>query len=194
MKRILVLPFKDADVTDGLRRLVQLNPGTTVVLPVAPALADFTASSMQVLTESKSKYHLFFTDGDDGIDSLILNADDITMCSNPLKEILREITSEDILAMVWDESIEAHLALHAVEDLAVETWNIEDGLEVIEVDFDDEDDTDVLYEEMQEALSTFIEAFATYLTAGVLDVLSKTIEAKIKEDEGKKGINPFDKE
>lgn len=194
MKRIVVLPFKDADVEEGLRRLIQLHPGTTVVLPVAPALPEFTASSVQVLTESKAKYHLFFTDGDDGIDNIILNAEDITMCSNPLKEILREITSEDILAMVWDESIEAHLALHAVEDLAIETWNIEDGLEVIEVDFDDDDDTDILYEEMQEALSTFIEAFATYLTAGVLDVLSKTIEAKIKEDEGKRGINPFDKE
>ncbi len=194
MKRIIVLPFKDANVEEGLRRLVQLNPGATVVLPVAPALPEFTASSMQVLTEAKAKYHLFFTDGDEGIDSLILNAEDITMCSNPLKEITREITADDVLAMVWDESIEAHLTLHAVEDLAVETWNIEDGLEVIEVDFDDEDDTDVLYEEMQEALSTFIESFATYLTAGVLDVLSKTIEAKIKEDEGKKGISPFDKE
>lgn len=194
MKRIVVLPFKDADVQEGLRRLIQLNPGTTVVLPVAPALSVFTASSLQVLTETKANYHLFFTDGDEGIDNLILNAQDITMCNNPMKEILREITSEDVLAMVWDESIEAHLALHAVEDFAIETWNIEEGLEVIEVDFDEDDDTDILYEEMQESLSNFIEAFATYLTAGVLDVLSKTIEAKIKEDEGKKGINPFDKE
>lgn len=194
MKRIVVLPFKDADVQEGLRRLIQLNPGTTVVLPVAPALSVFTASSLQVLTETKANYHLFFTDGDEGIDNLILNAQDITMCNNPMKEILREITSEDVLAMVWDESIEAHLALHAVEDFAIETWNIEEGLEVIEVDFDEDDDTDILYEEMQESLSNFIEAFATYLTAGVLDVLSKTIEAKIKEDEGKRGINPFDKE
>jgi len=193
MKRIIVLPFKDANVTDGLRRLLQLNNDAMVVLPVVPGFPEFTATSHQVLTDSKAKYHLFFTDGDEGIDSLILNANDITMCSNPTKEILREVTSEDVLAMVWDECIEAHLTLHAVEDLAVETWNIEDGLDVIEVDFDDED-TDILYEEMQEALSNFIEAFATYLTAGVLDVLSKTIEAKLKEDEGKRGINPFDKE
>jgi len=194
MKRLLVLPFKDADVTDGLRRLLQLNPGITVVLPVVPDFPEFTKSSSQVLSDTKSKYHLFFTDGDEGIDSIILNAHDITMCGNPTKEILREVTSEDILAMVWEECIEAHLTLHAVEDLAVETWNIEDGLDVVEVDFDDEDDTDVLYEEMQEALSTFIEAFATYITAGVLDVITKTIEAKIKEDEGKKDINPFNKE
>ncbi len=194
MKRIIVLPFKDADVTDGLRRLLQLNSNVTVVLPVVPSFSKFTETSHQVLTDSKAKYHLFFTDGDEGIDNLILNANDITMCSNPTKEILREVTSEDVLAMVWDECIEAHLTLHAVEDLAVETWNIEDGLDVIEVDFDDEDDTDILYEEMQEALSNFIESFATYITAGVLDVITKTIEAKIKEDEGKKDINPFNKE
>ena len=193
MKRIIVLPFKDADVRDGFRRLLQLHPGATVVLPVAPALPLFMESSYSIMSESNSNYHLFFTDGDDGIDALILKAQDVTMCNNPLKEIIREITSEDVLAMVWDDSIEAHLALHAVEDFAIETWNIEDGLEPIEVDFDD-DDTDILYEEMQETLSQFIEAFATYITAGVLDVITKTIEAKLKDDEGKKDINPFNKE
>lgn len=194
MKRILVLPFKDANVKEGMRRLLQLNPDTTVVLPVTPSLPDFMASSMEAMQEAKTKYHLFFTDGDNGIDGLILEADEITMCANPLKEVLREVTSEDVLAMVWDDCIEAHLALHAVEDFAIETWNIEDGLEPIEVDFDDEDDTDILYEEMQEALTNFIEAFATYLTAGVLDVLTKAVEDKLKEDEGKRGFDPFDKE
>jgi len=188
------MPFKDADVSEGLRRLIQLHPNSVVILPVIADFPEFVKSSSQILTDTKAKYHLFFTDGDEGIDNLILNAHDITMCNNPTKEIIREVTSEDVLAMVWEECIEAHLTLHAVEDLAIETWNIEDGLEVVEVDFDDEDNTDILYEEMQEALSNFIEAFATYLTAGVLDVLSKTIEAKLKEDEGKRGINPFDKE
>ena len=49
-----------------------------------------------------------------------------------------------------------------------------------------------LYEEMQEALSAFIESFATYITAGVLDVLTKTIEAKLMEDADKRDINPFE--
>lgn len=194
MKRILVLPFKDANVKEGLRRLIQLNPGAKVIMPVASSLPMFSSSSAETVVEANTKYHLFFTDGDDGIDNLILNAEDITMCTNPIKEILREVTSEDVLALVWDESIEAHMALHAVEDFAIETWNIEEGLEPIEVNFDDDSDTDVLYEEMQEALTNFIEAFASYITAGVLDVLAQSLEAKLREDEGKKDINPFDKE
>jgi hypothetical protein len=192
MKRIIVLPFKDGDVQDGIRRLIQLHPDAVVVFPVME-LPTFNTSLTKVLEESGAKYHLFFTDGSDGIDSLVLKAHDITMCGNPIKEITREITADDVLAMVWEDSIEAHLILHAVEDLAIETWNIEDGLEAIEVEFDDDDESDMLYEEMQEALSNFIESFATYITNGVLNTLSKAIEERLREDMGKKDIDPFDK-
>ena len=191
MKRIIVLPFKDGDVKDGLRRLIQLNKDATVVFPFTE-LPKFTKSLTKVLEETNVKYHLFFTDGNDAIDNLVLRAHDITMCLNPMKEITREITSEDVLAMVWEDSIEAHLVLHAVEDLAIESWNIDDGLEPIEVEFSDDDESDMLYEEMQEALSSFIEAFATYITNGVLNTLSKAVEERLREDMGKKDIDPFD--
>lgn len=190
MKRILVLPFKDGDVEDGLRRLINLNPKCLVVFPVMSEYPTFVLSTAKVLQETKAKYHLFFTDGDNA-DGLALGAEDITLCSNPLKEILREVTSEDVMALVWEDSVEAHLTLHAVEDFAIETWNIEDGLEIIEVEFDEDSESDLLYEEMQEALSTFIEAFATYITSGVLDTLSQAVEERLKEDMGKKDFNPF---
>jgi hypothetical protein len=93
--------------------------------------------------------------------------------------------------MVWTDSIEAHLALHAVEDFAVETWNIEDGLDFIEVD-EDEDDSDMLYQEMQEKLSEFIEAFSEYIMNGVLGVLTKAVQERLEEEEGTKEIRPFD--
>jgi len=192
MKRIIVMPFKDGNVKEGMRRLIQLNKDAVVVFPVLD-LPDFTISLTQVLEETGVKYHLFFTDGSDGIDGLVLKAHDITMCTNPLKELTREITADDILAMVWEDSIEAHLVLHAVEDLAIETWNVDDGLESVEVDFDDDDESDMLYEEMQEAMSNFIEAFATYITNGILNTLSKAVEERLREDMGKKDINPFDK-
>lgn len=192
MKKIIVMPFKDGDVKDGMRRLIQLNKDAVVVFPVME-LPQFSTSLIKVLEETGAKYHLFFTDGSDGIDDLVLKAHDITMCLNPMKEITREITADDILAMVWEDSIEAHLTLHAVEDLAIEAWNIDDGLEPIEVEFDDDDESDMLYEEMQEALSNFIEAFATYISNGVLNTLAKAVEERLKEDMGKKDIDPFGK-
>jgi hypothetical protein len=192
MKRIVVMPFKDGNVKEGMRRLIQLNKDAVVMFPVMD-LPQFTTSMTQVLEETSAKYHLFFTDGSDGIDNLVLKAHDITMCLSPMKEMTREITAEDVLAMVWEDSIEAHLVLHAVEDLAIEAWNIDDGLEPIEVEFDDDDESDMLYEEMQEALSVFIEAFATYITNGVLNTLAKAVEERLREDLGKKDIDPFEK-
>lgn len=194
MNRIVVLPFKDADVEEGLRRLIALNPGALVVLPVMEDGKDlYRISALKAITDSKAKYHLFFTEGSEGIDQLVLGAEDITICSSPIKEILREITTQDVLAMAWEDCIEAHLALHAVEDFAIEVWNIADGLDMIEVDFDD-DDTDALFEDMQEKLSDFIEAFASYITAGVLDVLTATLKQRIEEDLNTKDISPFDEE
>lgn len=190
MKRIIVLPFKDGDAYEGLRRLIALNSDAVVVLPVMD-LPKFTKTAMKAITETEAKYHLFFADNNEDIDKLILKAHDITVCGNPLREILREVTSDDILAMVWTDSIEAHLALHAVEDFAVETWNIEDGLDFIEVD-DDEDDSDMLYQEMQEKLSEFIEAFSEYIMNGVLGVLTKAVQERLEEEEGTKEIRPFD--
>ena len=191
MKRILVLPFKDGNVEEGLRRLIQLNKDAIVVLPIIADYPDFILSSAKALQDTKAKYHLFFSDGDNA-DVLALGAHDLTLCSNPLKEILREVTSEDVMALVWEESIEAHLALHAVEDFAIETWNIEDGLEVIEVEIDEDDESDMLYQEMQEALSNFIEAFAIYIQDGVLNTISKGVEERLREDIDKKDFKPFD--
>lgn len=191
MKRIVVLPFKDGDVQEGIRRLVQLHPDSLIVFPVME-YPLFNQSMERAIDETGAKFHMFFTDGSKQIDTLVVRAHDITMCSNPIKEITREITADDILAMVWEDSIEAHLILHAVEDLAVETWNIEDGLEVIEVEFEDDDESDLLYEEMQEALSQFIEAFSVYISNGILNTLSKAVEERLREDMGKKDIDPFD--
>ena len=190
MKRIIILSFKDGDVYEGLRRLIALNNDAVVVLPVM-GLPVFTETAMKAIEETKAKYHLFFTDSTEDIDKLILGAHDMTICANPIKEVLREVTAEDVLGIVWDDSIEAHLALHAVEDYAIETWSIEDGLDFIEID-DDEEDSDFLYEHMQEKLSEFIEAFSEYVMHGVLEVLTKAVQDRIAEEEGTKEVNPFD--
>jgi hypothetical protein len=192
MKRIIVLPFKDGDVYDGLRRLIALNEDALVIFPVM-GLSVFTETAMKAIQETNAKYHLFFTDNTEDIDKLILGAHDMTICSNPIREILREVTSEDILGMVWDDSIEAHLALHAVEDYAIETWSIEDGLDFIEIE-DDEVDSNVLYEDMQEKLSEFIEVFSEYIMTGVLEALTHAVQERLEEEEGKKDINPFEED
>lgn len=186
MKRIMVFGFDDTDVYDGLKLLLEKHPGTSVFIPVMDNF-KFAESAVRAVKDSKCKYQIYFSDAGDEVDRLILDADDITVCVNPIKEILREITSEDVVAMVWDDSVESHLVLHSVEDYGVETWDISDGLDPIEIERGDSED---LFEEMQEKMQDFIEVFAAYVTAGVLEQITKTIDAVLlgKDDDEE---NPF---
>ena len=80
------------------------------------------------------------------------------------------------------------MALHSVEDYGIDIWDITDGLEPIEMDHGTSDD---LYEEMQEALTNFVDVFTAYITAGILETMTKTIESLIRNQTDGKDINPF---
>ena len=189
MKRIMVFGFDGTDVSKGLKELIQKNPGASVFIPVMDNF-KFAESAVRTAKEENAKYQIYFSDAGDEVDQMILGADDITVCVNPVKEILREITSEDVVAVVWDDSVEAHLVLHAVEDYGVETWDISDGLDPLTVERGDSDD---LYEEMQEKMHDFIEIFAAYITAGVLEQLTSSIDAMLTQQlKDSDDDNPFD--
>jgi hypothetical protein len=194
MKRIAILAFSDGDVYDGLRRLIALNPGAKLLIPWT-GLPKFTESVQKVLTEYdlKVKYSLYADQLVGGDNYHVNNAVEVLIHKKPNLEIARTVTSEDIVAIVWDDSEHSKIAVQSFEDLAVEIWNINEGLEVIEVDYDlDEDEeSDMLYEEMQETLSNFIEAFSMYIMHGVVNTLSKAVEERLREDADKKDINPF---
>lgn len=189
MKRIVVVGFKDVNVAEGFSRLVQIHPDATIVIPVLDNPV-FIRSIVQVTKSHDMKYHLYFSEGGIDIDEWAISADDLTICSNPVKEVVKSVTSEDVIAFAWDDGIESHVVLHAVEDFGVETWNIDGGLDVIEIDHD-ESDSDTLYQDMQEKLSEFIESFSTYIMAGILDTMTEALFQKFKEDEKKKDIDPF---
>jgi hypothetical protein len=100
------------------------------------------------------------------------------------------ITPDDILAMAWDDSDEAHMVIHSLEDFGLEMWNIKGTLNAIEMDYT-EDTTEELFDAMQESLTSFIEVFSAYIASSVLDTLMDTITARLEEELGSKDINPF---
>ena len=71
------------------------------------------------------------------------------------------------------------MVLHSVEDFGLETWNILGELQPLEIESGD--DSDDLYEDMQEALTHFIDVFAAYIAAGVIETIGKTVESFILE-------------
>jgi hypothetical protein len=189
MKQIAIISFDpEADVTEGLSELIEKNPGLTVLLPILE-YGEFARSALQVVFETKVDIHLFFSET--AHINEVVNADDITFCVDPNREIMRHIQPEDVLGIVWDDSTEAHIALHALEDYGLEVWSITDGLDVIEIDYDDSDNIQQVKADMLDNLDRFLDSMLEYVTMSVLDVLAETIADRIQEEDGKRDIDPF---
>jgi hypothetical protein len=189
MKQLAVLSFNtEADVYEGLSKLLVKHPGVSVLLPIVEYGA-FAKSAVKAVFESGHKLHFFLSESA-SIEDIAVVAEDITHCVDPNREIIRHVQTEDVLGIVWDESAEAHVALHALEDYGLETWNIYDGLEVIEIDYSEETVED-LQDAMMDSLKSFVESMTEYVTMSVLEVLTETIAQRLKEEDEGRDISPF---
>lgn len=188
MGNIIVLGFGSNNVSLGMSQLLNSYPEGDIIIPLGLGEVSCFRSIVLACKEAKRTVKFYTEPTTDGDEYQPLGDTELIICSNPLREVLRNVMVGDILAIAWDDSIEAHMALHSVEDYGIDIWDITDGLEPIEVDDGTSDD---LYEEMQEALTNFIDIFTAYLSAGILETMTKTIESLIQNQADGKDINPF---
>lgn len=189
MKRIILLAFEsNADVYYPLVELLGKQDVSEVLIPVITR-GIFTETAINAVKEQGIDFKIYL-DVETTVDGLEEDSDQIIICVNPIKELLNLITPDDILAMAWDDSDEAHMTLHSLEDFGLEMWNIKGTLNPIEMDYT-EDTTEELFDAMQESLVGFIDVFAAYIASSVLDTLMDTITARLEQELGTKDINPF---
>lgn len=189
MQRVAVISFDEsADVTEGLELLFDKYDEVHVMLAVS-SNNNFVRTALKAILSYDASFTLYVSETE-GIEHI--PHENIIICSNPVKEVMRQIQSNDVLAMVWDDSLESHAVLHSLEDYGLEMWDITDGLDIIEIDYDDEDNTDDLYDIMTTTLNLFAESLAAYVTSAVLDVLTDTIRERLAEEGDMKDISPFD--
>lgn len=186
---IAVISFQDVCVDEGMLKLINKygkDKELRVLLPVTGSENHFAESVMDVCRDHSIKVTCFIVNAMD-IDHILLNADDIVITDNPVKEIVRQITVEDALGIVWDDSPQAHFILHATEDFGIEVWDITEGLDQIEVEFTESQED--VYKAMMDSMAIFVEHMADYIMTSVLDVLAETVAKRIEEDG--KDILPF---
>jgi len=189
MQRVAVISFDEhADVTEGLEQLLEKYDEVHVLLAVANN-NNFVKSALKAMLSYDVSFTLYVSETE-GIEHI--PHENITICSNPINEVMRQIEPHDILAMVWDDSLEAHAILHSLEDYGLEMWDITDGLDPIEIDYSEESETEELFDAMTSTLNLFAESLAAYVTSAVLDVLTDTIRDRLAEEGDMKDISPFD--
>jgi hypothetical protein len=192
--KIAIISFQDIDVTNGIDDLFDKYgvEETTVLLPILKRDKLFTQSVIDACLDHGVKVHCFFTSAE-GLDHILNKADDITVIDNPVKEVLLQLNTGDSLGLVWDDSPQAHFALHTVEDLALDTWDITDGIDVLEIDQDDFSDMSnkELHDSMHKHLGMFVDLLASFVASTVMDSLSEAVAAHIEDSENKRDISPF---
>jgi len=189
MKQIVVISYQqDVDVSDGLSQLLAKYPKAKVLLP----LEDYTLfakSALKVILERNAKFHLFFSDDAQAVMNSGLNVEDMTFCSNPNREVMQHVHPYDVLALVWDDSTDAHITLHTLEDFGLESWDISNGLDIIEID-DSDETADELFEAVQDSMAAFVDNLSAYVVTTVLDALTQSVNNHIDEFERRKDLPP----
>jgi len=97
----------------------------------------------------------------------------------------------DVLALVWDDSTDAHITLHTLEDFGLESWDISNGLDIIEID-DSDETADELFEAVQDSMAAFVDNLSAYVVTTVLDALTQSVNNHIDEFERRKDLPPTD--
>ena len=192
--KIAVISYQDIDVTDGMDDLFDKYgvENTTVLLPILKRDREFSQSVVQACLDHGVKIHCFFTSAEN-LDHLLKQADDITVIDNPVKEVLLQLNTGDALGLVWDDSPQAHFALHTVEDLALDTWDITDGLDVLEIEPDDYGDmgSSELHGAMMKHLGMFVDLLAAFVAETVMESLGEAVAEHLLDAETKRDISPF---
>lgn len=185
---IAVISFEDVCVDEGVTQLLEkYGKGVNVFIPVTGNENHFAESVMGICKDHDVRTTCFIANASD-IDHILVDADDIVITDNPVKEMIRQITLNDVLGIVWDNSPMAHFVLSAVEDFGIETWDITDGLDQIEIEYAEEP-VEIIRERMIESMNVFVEHMADYVMTSVLEVLSDEVAKRILEDT--KEIDPF---
>jgi hypothetical protein len=191
---IAVISFKDVDVTLGIQELIQMYAEYKPIffLPLVKPNSLFTQSVIDTCKTNDIEVHCFFPNAN-GFEGLLTQADDIILTDNPVKEVLRQLNANDSLGIVWDDSPQAHFALHSVEDLAIDVWDITEGLDPIELEPDEYDgmDSDGLHDAMHKHLGMFVDLLAAFVAETVMDSISEAVAQHIMEAETNRDVSPF---
>ena len=192
-----IISFNDHDVTKGVELLLEKykDKNPRILLPVLKKDKEFSQSVLRSAIDNDIKVTCFFESAV-GLDHLLKQADDISLTENPVKEVVRHLKPNDVLAMVWDDSPEAHFILHGTEDLALETWDIYDGLDSLEVDdFTFGLDNEKLHDELMMTMGKAVDLMCAYIANTVMTSLGEAVAEHIMmadDDSDKKDIDPFD--
>jgi len=195
--KIAVFSEDDLDVSLGIDELLTKysEQSPEVLFPVKTNYNDFSQSIIRKCLANQVKVTAFLSDATD-VGHIIKQVDSFVVCEDPVNDLLRQLSTGDAVGIVWTDSLTDHLILHTVEDLALDTWDITDGMDPIELDENQflGMDPDELHDGMHKALGVFVDMMSAFIASTVMESLGQAVVQHLNEQVEKKDISPFDDE
>lgn len=192
--KIAIFSDDNLDVSKGIDQLLTKysEKSPEVIFPASVDQDDFSQSIIRKCIENKVKVTVCFRNAA-GLDHLLKQADDIVICDDPTKEVLRQLSVGDSVGIVWTDSIADHLVLHYVEDLALDIWDITGDLDPIEIDdpfigMDSED----LHDGMHKAITVFVDMMVAFIASTVMESIRQAAIEHIMKNPDTKNFSPFE--
>lgn len=192
--KIAIFSEEDLDVSKAIDELLTKysEQSPEVIFPVKAKQDEFSQSVIRKCLENRVKVTAYFKDAN-GLEHVLKQADDITITDEPVQDVLRQLGAKDAVGIVWTDSLENHLILHSVEDLALEVWDITDGIDPIEVDDQFLSmDPDHLHDSIHKTLSVLVDMLSAYIATTVMDSIGQAVLEQLRNSTQTKDISPFD--
>ena len=185
--KIAIFSEHDKDAHEGTLQLLTkyASKSPEVIFPVTEENFNF-AKSVAQLCKQLGIQTTAYTDHEFTLSDLQ------EYSSYPNLSVLHQLNVGDAVGIMWTDSEEDHFVLHNVEDLALDVWDISNGLSVIESHSIGPLDADALRDAMMDSFEEFVDIMATYVAAQVLNSLGQAVEEHLRDVIDKKDISPFD--
>lgn len=118
-------------------------------------------------------------------------ADKTEYADDEVVAVVHHLEKGDAVGIMWTDSEHDHFVLHSVEDLALDVWDITEGLSSIDSYQMGPMNPEALREVMMDTFEEFVDVMAAYIAANVLNSIGQAMGEQILDALDKKDISPF---
>ena len=185
--KIAIFSEYNKDAYEGALQLLTkyASKSPEVIFPVSEDNQDFATSVAELCKKINIKTTAYSSHE-------FTLADETEYAEDEVMAVVHQLEKGDALGIMWNDDDYDHFILHSVEDLALDVWDITEGLALIEHRNTGPLDPDTLRDAMMNSFEEFVDLMATYVAATVLESLGQAVEEHMGDMISKKDISPFD--
>lgn len=187
--KIAIFSEKNRDAREGTLQMLTkyASKSPEVIFPVTEENQEFAVTVTALCTQVGIPTTAY-------ADHDIRTADTTVYSEDPVKSVIYQLEKGDAVGIMWSDSEHDHLILHSVEDLALDVWDITEGLATIGAHSIESLTPEDLRNALLDSIDDMVDVLATYVAGLVLDSLGRAALEQLTEMLDKKDISPFDDE